>query len=54
MSTSFFKNKKAGSKKMNEKLFETIDNLKPDLLLLGHSELVYVETLEKIKKVFPK
>ena len=52
--STFFKNKKAGSKKMNEKLFETIDNLKPDLLLLGHSELVYVETLEKIKKVFPK
>lgn len=52
-SSTFFKRKKIGAKKMNEKLIDTIMNIKPDLLLLGHSELVYSSTLKKIKESFP-
>jgi len=50
---TFLKRKKLGAKKMNEKLLETIHNVKPDLLLLGHSELVYTSTLKQIKESFP-
>lgn len=50
---TFLKRKKLGAKKMNEKLLETISNIEPDLLLLGHSELVYTSTLKKIKESFP-
>jgi hypothetical protein len=51
---SFFKRKKAGSIKMNERLLITLENLMPDLLLLGHSELLEVNTLKKIKELYPK
>lgn len=51
--STFFKRKKAGSKKMNEKLIQTVSNLKPDLLLLGHSELVDTKTLKIIKELYP-
>lgn len=50
---SFLKRKRIGAKKMNEKLIETIGNIKPDLLLLGHTELVYTSTLKSIKESFP-
>jgi glycosyltransferase involved in cell wall biosynthesis len=50
---TFFKRKKIGSKKMNNKLLETIKNLQPDLLLLGHTELVELSTLRFIKKYYP-
>lgn len=53
-SLTFFKSKKFGAKKMNYSLIETVKNIKPDLLLLGHSELVYDATLEIIKTVFPQ
>ena len=51
--STFLKRKKIGAKKMNEKLLDTINNIKPDLLLLGHSELVYTRTLKSIKESFP-
>ncbi len=50
---TLFRRKKAGAKKMNQKLLETINNIKPDLLLLGHSELVTASTLKRIKESFP-
>jgi len=50
---TFLKRKKMGAKKMNEKLLETINNIKPNLLLLGHSELVDSNTLKGIKESFP-
>lgn len=52
-SLTFLKRKKLGAKKMNAKLLETISNVEPDLLLLGHSELVYTSTLKQIKEAFP-
>lgn len=51
--STFLKRKKLGTKKMNQKLIDTIININPDLLLLGHSELVYTGTLKKIKESFP-
>ena len=50
---TFLKRKKLGAKKMNKKLLETIQNVNPDLLLLGHSELVHTSTLKQIKESFP-
>ena len=52
-SLTFLKRKKLGAKKMNAKLLETISNVEPDLLLLGHSELVHANTLKQIKEAFP-
>ncbi|HSQ87817.1 hypothetical protein, partial [Romboutsia sp.] len=51
--STFLKRKKLGTKKMNQKLIDTILNINPDLLLLGHCELVYASTLKKIKESFP-
>lgn len=52
-SLTFFKRKKLGAKKMNAKLFEVLENLQPDLLLLGHTELVFTDTLKIIKQKYP-
>lgn len=52
--SAFLKRKKWGASKMNEKLLETIRQIEPDLLLLGHSELVTVETIAKIREMFPR
>jgi glycosyltransferase involved in cell wall biosynthesis len=50
---AFFKRKKLGAKKMNEKLIQTVQNIQPNLLLLGHSELVYSDTLRFIRENYP-
>ena len=42
-----------GSKKLNNKLIEVISNYLPDLLVLGHADLIGNETLDYIKKVYP-
>ena len=42
-----------GSKKLNQKLLEVISNYVPDILVLGHADLIKVETLEYIKKNYP-
>lgn len=52
-SLTFFKRKKLGAKKMNTKLLEVLENLQPDLLLLGHTELVFTDTLKIIKQKYP-
>lgn len=52
--STIFKSKKFGIKYVNEALLKTIKNIEPDLLLLGHSELITNDTLIKIKKLFPK
>ena len=38
---------------MNEKLIKTSINFKPDLLVLGHADLIKPLTLKKIKKILP-
>ena len=52
--STFFKSKKFGVKKANAALLETLKNIEPDLLLLGHSELINIETLQEAKKRYPK
>ena len=42
-----------GQKKLNFKLLEVISNYVPDLIILGHADLIKKETLEFIKKNYP-
>ena len=42
-----------GSKRLNKKLLEIISNYIPDLIILGHADLIKIETLEYIKKMYP-
>jgi hypothetical protein len=42
-----------GSKKLNSKIIETISNYIPDLIILGHADLVSLPTLEFIRKNYP-
>lgn len=51
--STFFKSKKFGVKKANAALLETLKNIEPDLLLMGHSELITLETLQEAKKRYP-
>ena len=52
--STFFKSKKFGIKNTNNALLETLKNIEPDLLLLGHSELITIETLRKAKELYPQ
>lgn len=51
---TFFKSKKLGLAKVNIALLETLKNIKPNLLLLGHSELITIETLKIAKQTYPE
>ena len=42
-----------GSKRLNKKLLEVISNYVPDIIILGHADLIKLETLEYIKKNYP-
>ena len=42
-----------GSKRLNKKLLEVISNYVPDILVLGHADLIKKETLTFIKKNYP-
>ncbi len=42
-----------GSKRLNKKLLEVISNYVPDILVLGHADLIKKETLQYIKKNYP-
>lgn len=46
--------KKIGLSKMKKSLFKSISNLQPELILLGHSELIDGEILSLIRKKYPK
>ena len=43
-----------GSKKLNSKLIEVISNYLPDLIVLGHADLINYATLKFIKDNYPK
>ena len=43
-----------GSKKLNEKLIEVISNYVPNIIILGHADLIKFETLQFIKKNYPQ
>ena len=42
-----------GSQKLNNKLIETISNYVPDIIALGHADLINVKTLKFIKENYP-
>ncbi len=42
-----------GQKRLNSKLLEVISNYVPDLIVLGHADLIKLETLDYIKKNYP-
>ena len=42
-----------GSKKLNNKLLSVISNYLPDIIVLGHADLIKLETLKFIKKNYP-
>ena len=52
-SESFFKSKKLGRNNMLLALLETVSNLKPDLVVLGHSELIDTNTIHEVKRLVP-
>ena len=43
-----------GAKKLNSKLIEVISNYLPDLIVLGHADLINYQTLKFIKDYYPK
>ena len=43
-----------GSKTLNKKLLEVISNYVPDIIVLGHADLIKLETLKWIKKNYPR
>ena len=42
-----------GSKRLNKKLIEVISNYLPDLIVLGHADLIKRDTISFIKKTYP-
>lgn len=53
-SENWLKTKSFGAGKANKRLIETCDHVKPELLLLGHSEIITVQTLQTIKARHPE
>lgn len=47
---SVFNNKKNGSKKMNMHFLQIINEIKPDLIIFGHAELIQKEVFDTIKE----
>ena len=43
-----------GSKRLNSKLIEVISNYVPNIIILGHADLIQLETLNFIKKNYPQ
>ncbi|MFA6630107.1 MAG: glycosyltransferase [Sulfuricurvum sp.] len=50
---NIFGSKKWGVGKTNKRLIETCRNIRPDLLLMAHAELITLETLHEIRKMIP-
>lgn len=48
--SSIFKSKKFTSNKVNKQLIDTCDIVKPDLILLGHTDIIKPNTLKIIKQ----
>ncbi len=43
----------SGAKNLNNKLIQTCENFQPDLIVLGHADLINTETLKKLKIDYP-
>ncbi len=51
----YYKNYKdlSGSKRLNSKLINTCYNFKPDMIVLGHADSIFPQTLKDLKKDYP-
>ncbi len=49
---NIFGSKRFGIKRANERLKQVVENVKPDVLLIGHSELITTQTLTAIKEKY--
>ena len=43
----------SGAKNLNNKLIQTCENFQPDMIVLGHADLINTETLKKLKIDYP-
>lgn len=50
---SLLRSKRFGRKKLNRVLLKTVDNVRPELLLLGHTELFDESTLDEARRLSP-
>ena len=50
---NIFKRKKFGAGVMNKRLLTTVENFQPEIVLLGHSELVTEDTIRSIRSRLP-
>ena len=44
----------SGTKKLNAKLLNTCFNFRPDMIVLGHADSIFPQTLKDLKKSYPK
>lgn len=51
---TIFKTKKLGARWANQEILKIVDNLEPDLVLIGHSDLMSAEVLAQIKQRYPQ
>lgn len=51
---TIFKTKKLGANWANKEILKIVDNLEPDLVLIGHSDLMSADVLKSIKQHYPK
>ncbi|MEN8352533.1 glycosyltransferase [Acinetobacter towneri] len=51
---TIFKTKKLGANWANKEVLKIVSNLEPDLVLIGHSDLMSPTVLKEIKQQFPK
>ena len=42
----------SGTKTLNTKIYNTVENFRPDLIVLGHADNITVENINKIKKLY--
>jgi len=49
-----FKIKPLGFKAANKRFIETCDNFRPDVILIGHSDILTNKTLHEVKKLMPQ
>ena len=50
---NIFGSNKFGIKKLNKRILNTVKNYNPDLIVMGHADLVENDTLKLIKKNYP-
>lgn len=51
--STVFRSRKFGAARMNKRLLETCENYRPDMVLLGHCEMVWNATIERIRARLP-